>query len=263
MGKKPSVDVKEQAALGAEVPPQRDITREVFELIKQSADALLERGVKRGAILVIGRFASMGAVRGARQLSFPGGKPNPFEGQYVSAGDKAFQRMLLQDAALEDGAVIVDASGQVLAGRILLVVDHPEVEIPEGCATRHVAAASTSLRRDVEAVITLSEEKNVARVFRDGKVAETYDPAAPKEKPARKKRKTTGKKAVQKRKAAKRRTTAKMAKEPVEKPFEKPVKKPGEKPVEKPVEKPADQTAERPEKDSVDTPQDRGEEASR
>lgn len=257
MGKKPSVDVKEQAALGAEVPPQRDITREVFELMKQSADALLERGVKRGAILVIGRFASMGAVRGARQLSFPGGKPNPFEGQYVSASDKAFQRMLLQDEALEDGAVIVDASGQVLAGRILLVVDHPEVDVPDGCATRHVAAASTSLRRDVEAVITLSEEKNVARVFRDGKVVEAYDPAAPKEKPTRKKRTTGRKKAALKRTTAKtvnRRTTVKTAK--------KGEKKGEKKPKEKSEEKPGAASAEKPAKEAPDAAQDKGEGAS-
>ena len=109
---------------------------------------------------------------------------------------------------------------------------YPDVAVPEGCATRHVAAASTSLRKDVEAVITLSEEKNVARVFRNGKVVESYDPAAPKEKPTRKKRTTGKKKAVTKRttaktvKTVKKRTAVKRAKKPVEKPADEAAKEP-------------------------------------
>ena len=189
--KKPSVDVKEQVALGAEVPPKPDITREVFRLISQSADALHEKGEKRGALILIGRFASIGEVKGARQLPLPGGTPNPFEGQYLSASDKVFQRMLLQDEILGDGAVVVDASGQVLGGRLYLLIDHPELEIPEGCATRHLAAASTSLRRDVESVITLSEETNVAGVFRGGRATQTHDPAAAKQKRVKKKKSDT------------------------------------------------------------------------
>ena len=186
---KPSVDIAQQAALGAEVPPKRDLTREVFNMIVESATALHEKGLKRGALIVIGRFASIGQIRGARQLPLPGGSPNPFEGQYLSAGDKVFQRMLLQDEILGDGAVVVDASGQVLGGRIYLLIDHPELEIPEGCATRHLAAASTSMRRDVEAVVTLSEETNVARIFVNGKVVKKFDPNVAEEKAKRAKRK--------------------------------------------------------------------------
>ncbi len=169
---KPFIDIKEQAALGAEVPPARDVAREVFGMLSETANVLRDRGQKRGALIVIGDFASMGSVKGAIPP-----KGNPFEGLFLSAGDKAFQRMLLQDPALEDGAVVVDKSGQVLGGRIYLLVDNPLVVVPEGCFARHRAAASASLRKDVEAVITLSEEQNIARVFRDGKVVEEYDPA--------------------------------------------------------------------------------------
>lgn len=169
---KPFIDIKEQAALGAEVPPARDVAREVFEMISETANVLRERGRKRGALIVIGDFAPIGSIKGAIPP-----RENPFEGLFLSAGDKAFQKMLLQDPALEDGAVVVDKSGQVLGGRIYLLVDNPLVDVPEGCFARHRAAASASLRKDVEAVITLSEEKNVARVFRNGKVAEEYDPA--------------------------------------------------------------------------------------
>jgi hypothetical protein len=169
---KPFIDIKEQAALGAEVPPARDVAREVFGMLSETANVLRDRGQKRGALIVIGDFASIGSVKGAIPP-----KENPFEGLFLSAGDKAFQRMLLQDPALEDGAVVVDKSGQVLGGRIYLLVDNPLVIVPEGCFARHRAAASASLRKDVEAVITLSEEQNIARVFRNGKVAEEYDPA--------------------------------------------------------------------------------------
>ncbi|MHC5056072.1 MAG: diadenylate cyclase [Planctomycetota bacterium] len=169
---KPFIDIKEQAALGAEVPPARDVAREVFGMMSETANVLREKGQKRGALIVIGDFASIGSVKGAIPP-----RVNPFEGLFLSAGDKAFQKMLLQSPALEDGAVVVDKSGQVLGGRIYLLVDNPLVDVPEGCFARHRAAASASLRKDVEAVITLSEEKNVARVFRNGKVVEEYDPA--------------------------------------------------------------------------------------
>jgi hypothetical protein len=170
---KPFIDIKEQAALGAEVPPARDVAREVFEMLSETADVLLAKDRKRGALIVIGNFASMGEVKGARARP-----PNPFEGLYLSARDKAFQRMLLQDPALEDGAVVVDTSGQVLGGRIYFFVENADnVEIPEGCFARHIAAAVTSLRDDVETVITLSEEQKIARVFRNGKVVEEYDPS--------------------------------------------------------------------------------------
>jgi len=129
---KPFIDIKEQAALGAEVPPARDVAREVFEMLSETADALREKGRKRGALIVIGNFSSIGEVKGARSRP-----PNPFEGLYLSARDKAFQSMLLQDPALEDGAVVVDTSGPALGGRIYFFVENADnVEIPEGCRPR-------------------------------------------------------------------------------------------------------------------------------
>jgi hypothetical protein len=210
---KPFIDIKEQAALGAEVPPARDVAREVFGMVSETANVLREKGQKRGALIVIGDFASIGSVKGAIPP-----KENPFEGLFLSAGDKAFQKMLLQSPALEDGAVVVDKSGQVLGGRIYLLVDNPLVDVPEGCFARHRAAASASLRKDVEAVITLSEEKNVARVFRNGKVVEEYDPAVAeaeaaekaarakkrKRKKAKKKKGGTTRRAKRKSRAARR-----------------------------------------------------------
>lgn len=182
MAKKPSIDVTEQAALGAEVPPELDITREVFQRISEASTALFERGETRGALIVIGKFASIGEVRGANQRG-----TNPFEGMYLSAGDKAFQHKLLTDEALEDGAVIVDTSGQVLGGRIYLLVTNWDVDIPENCFSRHIAAASWSMRRDIESVITLSEQNRVVRIFRDGQIADEFDPElAAKNEKARK-----------------------------------------------------------------------------
>ena len=196
---KPFIDIKEQAALGAEVPPARDVAREVFDMISETANALRDKGRKRGALIVIGDFASIGSVKGAIPP-----KENPFEGLFLSAGDKVFQRMLLQNSALEDGAVVVDKSGQVLGGRIYLLVDNPLVDVPEGCFARHRAAASASLRKDVEAVITLSEEQNIARVFREGRVVEEYDPAVAAAEAAAAEAEATEKSARAKKKRKKR-----------------------------------------------------------
>ena len=189
MAKKLSVDISEQAALGAGVPPETDITSAVFKLICQTADALHERGERRGVLIVIGSFASAGEVNAARGDL----RPNPFKGQYVSAGDKFFQRMILQ-GDVADGAVVADESGQILGGGIYLDIDHPEADVPDGGFTRHLAAASTSLHKEVKSVIALSEETNVARMFEKGVVVATYDPAreaeeqepqaAPAKKPA-------------------------------------------------------------------------------
>jgi hypothetical protein len=168
-----SVDITAQAALGAEVPPEEDLTHAVYRMICQAADFLHSRGERRGALIVIGHYASLGEVPKARGDL----RPNPFQGLYVSAGDKAFQRLVIQGAVAE-GAVIAEESGQILGGGIMLAIDNYKVAVPAGWFMRHVAAASTSLRSEVKSVITLSEEANIARIFEKGKVIAEYDPAA-------------------------------------------------------------------------------------
>jgi hypothetical protein len=179
VSKRLTVDVAEQAALGREVPPERNTTETVFRLVCEAADFLKLKGERRGAIIVIGRYASLGEVPGARDDL----RSNPFKGQYVSAGDKFFQRMLLQGEGVSEGAVVADESGQILGGGIMLVIDHPEIKVPAGGFMRHLAAASTSMRREVISVITLSEENNVVRVFIEGKVAAEYNPLKPGAQP--------------------------------------------------------------------------------
>ena len=176
MAKKLSVDIVEQAALGKEVPPENDVIKAVFENLCQAAEALHARGDRRGALIVIGKYASAGEVPKARGDL----RPTPFKGQYVSVGDKYFQRMILQ-GAVGEGAVVADESGQILGGGIMLAIDNYGVEVPPGGFMRHTAAAATSLRKEVMAVITLSEENNIARVFQNGKVMSAYDPAAREE----------------------------------------------------------------------------------
>ena len=70
-------------------------------MLSETANVLREKGQKRGALIVIGDFASIGSVKGAIPPS-----ENPFEGLFLSAGDKVFQRMLLQNPALEEGAAV-------------------------------------------------------------------------------------------------------------------------------------------------------------
>jgi hypothetical protein len=167
------VDIVEQVALGKEVPPEADVVAEAFKIVCQTAKALHDRGERRGALIVIGSYASAGEVESARGDL----RPNPFKGQYVSVGDKFFQRMILQ-GAVGEGAVVADESGQILGGGIMLAVGNYSVEVPDGGFMRHLAAASYSIRKEVKAVITLSEESNLARVFQGGTVTATYDPAA-------------------------------------------------------------------------------------
>ena len=77
---------------------------------------------------------------------------------------------------LGDGAVLADSSGQVLGAGAYLFVDHPEAIIPEEGCTLHLAAASASMRPDVVAAITLSEETGTVRLFESGAAVRTYDP---------------------------------------------------------------------------------------
>ncbi len=75
-----------------------------------------------------------------------------------------------------DGAIIINQSGQIIGSKVYLTVDQPSLDIPEGTGTRHISAASFSMRPDVEAVFTLSEETLTVRQWRDGHFTDQFDP---------------------------------------------------------------------------------------
>jgi len=156
--------------------PERDICAEAFALVCQTADLLRERGERGGLLLVIGDFTGRLEIQDARDDLYP----NPFRGRDMNVFDKAFHQLLLAEAAVGKGAVVADGSGRILGGGIMLVIEHLDVVVPNGCFMRHLAAASTSIRADIQCVITLSEETNLVRRFVSGRAIATYDPSPTK-----------------------------------------------------------------------------------
>lgn len=119
-----------------------------------------------GAIVVLGDFYSQPVVSGMVQM-----KPNenPVK-RFITVYDEESYDLLVEFSKPPyDGAVVVDRSGQIIGAGIYLVVDNPIIKTPPDCGTRHKAAASFSLRKDVQCVVTLSEETNTVRVWRDGR----------------------------------------------------------------------------------------------
>lgn len=76
----------------------------------------------------------------------------------------------------EDGAIVINQDGQILAEKVYLTVDNPNVEIPDGAGTRHISAASFSTRNDVLAAFTLSEESYFVRIWKNGEYTEQFHP---------------------------------------------------------------------------------------
>ena len=119
-----------------------------------------------GAIVVLGTWSSSNPiVEDMLQL-----KPA------VSPIDKFITIDLIEDVNVLqnfftssfDGAVVINTLGQVLGAGVYLIVEYPMIEIPKGCGTRHKAAASFSCKKDVISVLTLSEETNIIRIWKNG-----------------------------------------------------------------------------------------------
>ena len=114
-------------------------------------------------------------VKGLRQIGV-----NPIQ-RFVSFGYNNFNEditsLILEN---NDGAIIVDKSGQILGARVYLTVDNPSLDVPEGCGTRHITAASFSQRKDVLSVTTLSEESLAVRRWKDGSFIDQFFPSEEK-----------------------------------------------------------------------------------
>lgn len=127
---------------------------------------------KLGALIVLGQYTKTDyLIPGMRQI-----QQNPVEGQLIKMADKTIREKLLE-LFQNDGALIIDQFGQVLAGKVYIQVDHGEIAVDEECSTRHITAASVSLRSDIIAAFTISEETGKVRWYVDGKQEEHFDPA--------------------------------------------------------------------------------------
>jgi DNA integrity scanning protein DisA with diadenylate cyclase activity len=110
-------------------------------------------------------------VSGMRQIGI-----NPIQ-KYINISSTSFKEDiagLFRDEA--DGAIIINRNGQIIGSKVYLIVDNPALEVPDGCGTRHISAASFSTRDDVIAVVTLSEETSIVRTWKNGEFVDQYNP---------------------------------------------------------------------------------------
>lgn len=145
----------------------------ILNALKKVAEEVY-RGIRSGVgiLIVLGDFEKYGPrVNGMVQMK---PKQNPIDTLLHINDESAFELLTQYSNSANDGAIIVDKSGQLLGAGVYLIVEHPSLEIPEDCGTRHKAAASFSLREDIIAVFTLSEETNIIRLWKDGSLKEVY-----------------------------------------------------------------------------------------
>jgi len=151
------------------------VEKKIFSILCEISKENKERQKKLGILVVLGVFdtAKDYIISGLRQIGI-----NPIQ-KYIdissiSASSKKDISTLFRDEA--DGAIIINRNGQIIGGRVYLIVDNPGLEVPDGCGTRHISAASFSIRDDVIAVFTLSEETSVVRSWKNGAFVEQYNP---------------------------------------------------------------------------------------
>ena len=144
----------------------------ITDILKEIARETTYNKTFAGALIVLGSWSPI--VKGMVQLKPPVNPINQF--LTINLPNLVDNIDLIKSLLVSsfDGAIIIiiDSSGQILGAGVYLIVDNPLVKIPEGCGTRHKSAASFSLREDVKAVFTLSEETNIIRVWKNGKCLE-------------------------------------------------------------------------------------------
>ena len=125
-----------------------------------------------GSIIVLGDFEKFGPkVDGMVQMK---PKQNPIESYMPVDREDGGGWIKEFSPSPYDGAIIVNKTGQIVGAGVYLVVDNPTLDVPDDCGTRHKAAASFSLRNDIISVLTISEETNTVRMWKDGQVEKTH-----------------------------------------------------------------------------------------
>ena len=166
----PSVDFGFQFSAEREY---NKVEKKIFTQISSISDYCYKAKKNMGMIVVLGNFDNNEnhVVYGMRQIGI-----NPIQ-KYLNVCSTNFkdeiEKLFKQNY---DGAIIVNRTGQILGSRIYLSVDKPSLEVPDGCGTRHITAASFSTREEIIAVFTLSEESLVVRTWKSGSFVEQYIP---------------------------------------------------------------------------------------
>lgn len=150
------------------------IEKKIFDMAKAVSRKCYTDKNSLGTIIVYGSFDANEnhVVKGMRQIGI-----NPIQ-RFISFAYNNFNEditnLILDN---NDGAIIVDKSGQILGVKVYLTVDNPSLDVPDGCGTRHITAASFSQRKDVFSVITLSEENLAVRKWKDGSFIDQFFPS--------------------------------------------------------------------------------------
>jgi len=148
------------------------VEKKIFtQMCKISQESFLKKN-RLGLIIVLGCFDNNEnhMVKGMRQIGV-----NPIQ-KYLNISNANFDdditNLFLQN---HDGAYIVNRTGQLLGAKIYLTVEK-HLEVPDGCGTRHITAASFSTKKNVLAVFTLSEETCIVRTWKDGNFVDQFLP---------------------------------------------------------------------------------------
>lgn len=149
------------------------VEKKVFNILCEISKENKKRDSKLGILVVFGVFDTGKdyVVSGMRQIGI-----NPIQ-KYIDISNTSFKEDisdLFRDGA--DGAIVINRNGQIIGSKVYLIVDNPSLEVPDGCGTRHISAASFSERDDVIAVFTLSEETSVVRTWKDGSFTDQFNP---------------------------------------------------------------------------------------
>jgi DNA integrity scanning protein DisA with diadenylate cyclase activity len=172
---KPFVDFSQQAKYCEEF---LRIEEHIFEKLQGIAVECSKTNSRLGVMVVFGDFCSQEdcKVEGIRQMGIN------YIRKYISFSVDSFSQEITDLMTKNsDGAFIVNKNGQILATKMYLEVLNPSLDVPEGCGTRHITAASFSTRKEVKSIFTLSEETSIVRIWKDGVVIEQFDPNENKE----------------------------------------------------------------------------------
>ena len=149
------------------------VEKKIFHILCEISKENKKRDTKLGILVVFGVFDTSKeyVVSGMRQIGI-----NPIQ-KYIDISSSSFKddiSNLFRDGS--DGAIVINRNGQIIGSKVYLIVDNPSLEVPDGCGTRHISAASFSERDDVIAVFTLSEETSVVRTWKGGSFTDQFDP---------------------------------------------------------------------------------------
>lgn len=145
--------------------------KRIWRLLKELAVKDAKENSHRGALIVLGEFVRFDyKIPGMRQIG-----ENPLSGAALYLSDKEIQEKFEPLLDL-DGAIVVDATGQVMAAKVYLQVDHADAAVEEECSARHITAASFSMNQHIVSCFTMSEQTGKVRMYQDGAQTKVFDP---------------------------------------------------------------------------------------